>query len=319
MNSPRLGIRLVSCLIMFLWGAVLLYFYASGRISYYLPPDAIFRPMVLWSGIAMCGVGLFNLLTVNVPDGGCDHHHDHHHDHDCHHHEHGHVCEHHKPHAHTHAHGALESSGALGRFVALVILTVPLGVAALLSPDHYSLTALENKGVYQTPPAASPPEAAGRTSALAAGSPSSLARPMRARSMGSYTLADLEADVLRNDRGELMMEVTELFYSGSDVEVADVLEGQPIETLGRVIAERVNNPGGTRLRIFRLQVTCCVADARPCSIAVDFGKTAPAFKSMQWVKVRGIMHYEAHDGLVLPVLQAREMEPSAEPPGDNLF
>jgi DNA-binding NtrC family response regulator len=53
---------------MLLWSAVLLYFYASGRIAAYLPPDGIFRQMVLISGIGLAVVALFNMFTTNAED-----------------------------------------------------------------------------------------------------------------------------------------------------------------------------------------------------------------------------------------------------------
>lgn len=133
MKSKNL-IHLVSVALLFLWGAVLLYFYASGRIAHYLPPDGIFRPMVLLAGIGLVIVGLFNLATTQYAaadccghdhDDGCGHDHGHKDEHEgcCghdHEHEHDHADhshDHHHDHAHAphdHGHGILEESGSVG-------------------------------------------------------------------------------------------------------------------------------------------------------------------------------------------------------------
>src|SRR5436853_6370962 len=104
MKTQRLGIHLISTLLLLLWGGVMVYFYASGRIASYLPPDGIFRPMVLWGGIGMVIVGLYNLATVGSREAACSEHehgHDHSHDHD-HAHKDG-CCGH--DHGHAHSHG----------------------------------------------------------------------------------------------------------------------------------------------------------------------------------------------------------------------
>src|SRR5687767_10019537 len=112
MSGTRIFIHLISVALLLLWSAVLLYFYASGRLVEYLPGDGIFRPMVLISGIGLAVLALFNLGTTNAQDaacaghdhgpGGCghDHSHDHDHDHD-HHHDHS--------HGHNHGHGGTGS------------------------------------------------------------------------------------------------------------------------------------------------------------------------------------------------------------------
>jgi uncharacterized membrane protein YcgQ (UPF0703/DUF1980 family) len=74
MSGTRTLVHLLSVAMLFLWGGVLLYFYASGRLVNYLPPDGIFRPMVLVSGIGLAVLGLFNLLTMGAEDPGCEGH-----------------------------------------------------------------------------------------------------------------------------------------------------------------------------------------------------------------------------------------------------
>ncbi|MFZ4764547.1 MAG: hypothetical protein ACOYMN_06290 [Roseimicrobium sp.] len=378
MKSQRIGIHLVSVLLLLLWGGVMLYFYASGRIVHYLPPDGIFRPMVLWGGIGMLVIGLYNLATIGAPEAACCEHdhgeshkhnheaangccgHDHGHGHEHHHgdacahepkHDHG-CCghdhhEHHHHHAHAHgeehgpefghAHGILEESGPFGRLIAILLIAVPVTYAAILTPDRYSANAVINKGLYSpsygegarseqfslnkdaatrpTPPAPGPAAKAGdvmppvstkeiEKQAQKAADP---------KSYGSFTLADLKAQVPQSPEGNFMLEVPELYYTAGDKEVQSVLNGQMVETIAQILPEKVNNDKGTRVRIFRLLVQCCAADARPYSIPVEFGKTPPSFKDMSWVKVIGKMTYKTEGEQTVPMLEATSMSEAAEP------
>ena len=437
MNLARSFTHYLSVALLFLWGGVMLYFYASGRIINYLPPDGIFQPMVLAGGVGLIILGLFNLLTANAAEQDCghDHSHDHSHDHvhtpDCgHDHSHNHVhtpdcghdhshdhdhshkhvhtpdcghdhshdhdhsqkhvhtpdcghdhshdhdhshkhvhtpdCGHdHSHEGHTHAHGMLEESGWTGRFTAAAILIVPITLAALNSPDQFSPRVAENKGLYapnyadtsradefslkkaasptspladltaqpkpspDTPPASKPPPSptdlppaqttpAG-TDAPVSASGGNTGTPAPAQSFGSFTLADLEAQVPKSAAGNFILDVPEIYYTGGDIEVQKVLTGQSVETIAQILPEKVNNDDGHRLRIFRMLVQCCAADARPYSIPLDFGKKAPDLKEMSWVKVIGTMTYKQEGGQTVPVLEAKSIEETTAPDQSMIY
>lgn len=370
MKTQRIGIHLISTLLLLLWGGVMLYFHVSGRIASYLPPDGIFRPMALWGGIGMVVLGLYNLATMGAKEAACcehehdhdhahkdgccghDHAHEHKHDHD-HDHDHGHAHEHHHHdhvHAHDeegthgHSHGILEESGAIGRLVAILLLAVPVTYAAIRTPDRYSSNAVINKGLYapnygegaraeqfslkKDTPARPAPAVAAPAVAQTLPDPSKGPAPAvntkevekqaakggaEAKSYGTFSLADLKAQVPQSPEGNFILEVPEIYYTAGDKEVQGVLSGQPVETIAQVLPEKVNNEKGTRLRIFRLLVQCCAADARPYSIPVEFGKAAPQFKDMSWVKVTGKMTYKQEGEQTVPVLEATSMTEAAEP------
>lgn len=411
MKTSRIGIHLLSVFLLVLWGAVLLYFYASGRITAYLPADGIFRPMVLVAGIGLGVLGLFNLATIGAKeDDCCDHDHDHDHDHghghdkdDGHHHhegcghdhdhdhgdhDHGHdhdhaTCSHGKEHQHDHdgccghnhppaekpkavaccghdhghshdhedshdhdhaghAHGILNESGALGRLVAILILAVPVSYAAVFTPDRYSPNAVVNKGLYnpsygkgaraeeyslkkenRSQPMAEPTVGAPSNPDVAAGAippvnPKEVEKQAakggaETKSFGSFTMKDLEAQIAKSPEGNFMLEVPELYYTAGDKEVQSVLDGQPVETIAQVLPEKVNNPDGTRVRIFKMLIQCCAADARPYSIPVEFGKEPPKFKDMAWVKVVGKITFKQENNQTVPLLQATSMTEAAAP------
>ncbi len=428
MSGTRTLVHLISVSLLFIWSAVLLYFYYTGRVNQYLPGDGIFRPMVLTTGIGLAVMGLFNLLTMGAEDAACDGHdhglpeedkdHDHSHKHgagcghdhshddghasahvhdkDCgHDHDHSHVhgkdcghdhshdhapahvhhegCGHDHDHAHkheqhkhdgccghdhghghshahsheSHGHGILEESSWTGRIVAILILAAPITWAAMHTPDRFSPYAVMNKGVYNQnynstaradeftlrgdgskPSRAAPnpvpmpdtpqppPEKFNDPAAVAkAAAPA----PKQAQSYGSFTLEDLKQQVPQNSKGEFVLEVPEIYYTGGDVEVQKVITGQPVETIAQVLPEKVNNADGHRLRIFRMLVQCCAADARPYSVPVDFGKKAPELKEMTWVKISGTMSYEKDGDQTVPVIMATNVEETTAPENSMIY
>jgi len=422
MSATRTLVHLLSVAMLLLWGGVLLYFYISGRLSNYLPPDGIFRPMVLVSGIGLCVLGLFNLLTMGAEDVGCeghDHSHDEHdhdhkeccgHDHDHAHnhshkdgccgghehehkhehtscgHDHGHkhehgCCGHDHGHEHKHehgccghdhgheghAHGILEESSWPGRIVVLLILAAPLSWAALSTPDRYSPNAIVNKGLYDpnytdtsradqfslqnksktaakpaaaavvttepkaadlppattTKPASTPPPGVAAASAAAEETktpPKNIPAPAQAsKSYGTFTLEDLKKQVPQSKDGNFILEVPELYYTGGDLEVQKVLTGQMVETVAQILPEKVNNADGHRMRIFRMLVQCCAADARPYSVPVDFGKKAPDFKDMTWVKVVGKMNYKKEGNQTVPIIETTKVEETTAPDNAMIY
>lgn len=288
-------------------------------------------------------------------DASCEHDHGHKHGHSCCDHDHHHEDA--EDHA-GHAHGILEESGFIGRLVAIFILAVPITYASIKSPDGYkSLNTVTNRGVYDqsyktdskagkfdlkkgdsgsqsTPPASktAPPVAVAastppaKTTGPAANVPpvESVANAApsgasQSKSYGSFTLKDLEAQVPKSKEGNFQLEVPEIYYTAGDKEVQGVITGQSIETIAQVIPEKVNNEKGTRVRIFRMLIQCCAADARPYSVPVEFAKEAPKFKEMSWVKVVGKMNYVKEGEQIVPIIEATTMTEAAEPDSKMVY
>ena len=391
MKTSRIGTHLLSVLLLLLWGGVMIYFHASGRLAKgeYVSKNGIFTTMVLIGGIGCVTVALFNLATMGAKEDDCcdhDHGHDHDHDHSKCGHDHSHDCGHdhshettccghdhsHDDHAHSHAHdhghahdhddheghahGILEESGALGRIVAILILVVPITYASINSPDGFkNVQTIANKGVYaQTyktdamagkfdlnkadttlPPTVKakpavqdlPPAATSAPATTAAKNPSPEVAAVannpppaaQTKSLGSFTLKDLEAQVPKSKEGNFMLEVPEIYYTAGDKEVQGVITGQSIETIAQVIPEKVNNEKGNRVRIFRMLIQCCAADARPYSVPVEFADKAPSFKDMSWVKVVGKMGYKKEGDQTVPVITAISMTAAAEPDNKMVY
>ena len=110
--------RFLAPLTLFEWGAILTYFYASHRIAAFLRPS--FRPLVLATGILLL---LTALCVLFFPEEDvCD-------DADC-----------------GHSHAKLTAGGLL----ALLILLLPIALAAKISPDSFGRTLIENRGAAET-------------------------------------------------------------------------------------------------------------------------------------------------------------------------
>jgi hypothetical protein len=381
MNTRRVSIHLISVFLLLMWGAILLYFYMSGRlVPWYLQPLGNFRNMVLFSAVGLIALGIFNLATMGAEDAECcghDHSHDHDHagccghDHDDgHHHSHDHddCCghDHAKEHAHhehdhqhgeAHGHGILEDSGSLGRSFAILVLAVPMLIAATMTPDKPSAAWVQKKGLYsQTygvgsraeqfslrtkpgapavqdrPPAAKPeivasampaddsqrtPGSASTASTTA--TTTATAKAGQAKSFGTFTLADLKAQVPQNKDGDFMLEVPELYYTAGDKEVQGALNGQPIITTAQVLPEKVNNEAGNRMRIFRLMVQCCAADAKPYSVPIEFAEKAPDLPDMSWVEIRGTMDYRQENNQTVPLLKVTAWKEAPSPKDTMLY
>lgn len=223
--------------------------------------------------------------------------------------------------------------------MAILILAAPITWAAFMTPDRYSANAVINKGLYNpnynstanadkfslrtednakttTPASPAKPAPAGATPTA---EPAVAKAEPQAQSYGSFTLDDLKAQVPQSKDGNFILEVPEIYYTGGDIEVQSVLAGQKVETIAQVLPEKVNNTDGRRLRIFRMLVQCCAADARPYSIPVEFTDKAPAYKDMTWVKIVGEMAYEKDGDQTVPVLKAEKVEETTEPENTMIY
>jgi len=314
---------------LFIWGAVLVYYYASGRVNAYLTGDGVFRIQTLVAGLGLFVLGFFVWFTGRYATG-CSHEHD----------AHGHGEE-----AGDHDHDHDEDGSVFGRLLMFVVLLAPVSAAAVMSPDAFSAEHRRNQlaamGDLDATKASLPDKFDIRKQAEGAGAgatagvptdedPASTAAgappPAGAANAGGapatssgFSIKDLEGLVKRSDEGNFMISLIELFYSSGDVEVREVLRGQPVETVGQVVPDTVNNPNGTRLRAFRMFMQCCAADARPISIPVEFGTEPPAFKEMGWYKLIGTMDFQTESGIMVPILKATELRPEPEPPAGTLF
>lgn len=109
--------RILFSLALLIWSGIMLYFYASGRITKYLAPD--FRLISLCGGLGLAVLGLFNLFTAGQ-QADCGHDHG---DGDSHDHE----------------------SGDMHPLTAFVLMVVPVVLSVMWTKDRYSEVAISRK------------------------------------------------------------------------------------------------------------------------------------------------------------------------------
>ena len=297
--TQRLVIFLQS-IVLIIFGSVFIWFYVHGRLDKYLTSAGSFQIQALIAGLVLCMIGIFLVITSGN-EAGCTHDHGHDHDHD-----------------HDHHHGPTTLGGNL---VTLLIVLIPVLYSAVYTPDAYSKSWVQkNSSSWGKGPIGEAPELfklknnIGSTKAANSSNESENSESVaEAAGWGPYTIEDLKQQVDQNDNGEFMMDVISIFYTGGDDEVQQVVKGLPVETIGQAMPETMRNEAGNRIRIFRLMMNCCIADARPISIPVEFDQSIPNYKEMGWYKVHGVMDYENWDEFTIPVLKATKLVPTAEP------
>lgn len=215
---------------------------------------------------------------------------------------------------HDHAHD--HESTFAGGWTAAAILLIPVVVAVWKTPDEFSARAIQNKMALTLSASGKAP---GGVAVLGGGRDSEAGPSSAAGAGGSggeygaFTLEDLDRMVKKSEDGNYLISVVELFYTAGDEEIQRVLAGLPVETTGQVLPDRTAGPTGERLRVFRLYIECCAADARPLSVPVEFADGVPGFKEMGWYRIVGTMRYRKEKGVTVPVLEATVLEETEEP------
>lgn len=281
-----------------LWGAILLYFYQSGRLLFqkntasgYL--DISFCTPVLLAGIVLIILGLFNFFTKNI-EAHC------HHDHS-------------EPHNHSHEHPTLGNGSLMSFLFYSFFLITPITIASVYTPDRLSAQAILNKQRSKKSPFV-PQQFTINKSKNSTGINTPITSDTLA--LPAFTLKDFEAQVPKNENGRYPLEVPELFYTANDSEIRDIVSGLPIVTIGQVMPKNKGDESEMR-RIFRLYIECCIADAEPLSISIS--KSPQTLRDLSWVKVKGTMTYQTENNVVVPILEVESVEETDKPEDQSLY
>jgi uncharacterized repeat protein (TIGR03943 family) len=202
-----------------------------------------------------------------------------------------------------HDHGCDETghdheSSDIHPLLALLIMVVPLGLSIAWTEDSFSGSALNRKGLYDAP--------------------GTLTASMLGQKLPEISREEIEKTHTRTPDGFYEFNLMELYFSAGERELQSALEGLAVETQGRWMDEKVNNAAGTRKRLYRLFMTCCVADSRAIPIILEFNGTPPDHPENEWVKVAGVMRFPLEDGIIQPVLEV-ERSAVAPPPFEETF
>lgn len=174
----------------------------------------------------------------------------------------------------------------------LVLMLAPVMAAVMWTQDMYSQEALARKALYDAP-APIP--------------------PFSYKDMPPLTMEEIEKTHRKNADGDLQFNLLEIYFAMGDVEMIRLIEGKGIEIEGRLVMEKMNNPNGTRRRLYRLFITCCAADARALPIILEFGKTPPEIAENQWVKVTGVIRFPKENGATQAVLEVKDAKQTDAP------
>lgn len=177
------------------------------------------------------------------------------------------------------------SRNPLGRLLTFAVLLLPFWMTVTTTPNSFSLNAFQNRGVIDDP------------EALGLG----------------------KRKVSANADGEVMqLSVVDLLYAARDPALMADFNGKVVEVTGQTMSETKNNPYGNRLRLVRMFMSCCAADARPIAAVMEFSGQPPSLPELTWVKVRGVVSFPMERGKPLTVLKVDSME-QIEPPKESIM
>ena len=133
-------------------------------------------------------------------------------------------------------------------------------------------------------------------------------------SLPPFTLETLEKNTAKTPDGHYRLDLTQLFWSAGDEEFMNVFGGLKVEVEAQLMPEEPSlNPLGDRLRLFRIFMNCCAADAQVIGITAEFADGLPDLPERSWVKIRGSVAYETIDGRTNVLFKATTQDP-IEPP-----
>ncbi len=188
--------------------------------------------------------------------------------------------------------------GDMNPWTTLILMTVPVALSMAWTKDEFSQATLARKGLY---------EDAGDASA-----------PFLSSVLPPLTMEEIEKMHVKTSDGFYAFSLMELFFATGDRELQGLLGGLKVETEGRIVEEKVGNENGTRMRLYRMFMTCCVADSRAIPIILEFGAEPPPLPKNGWVKVAGTMTFPEENGTLKAVLVV-ERATAAEVPPEEKF
>jgi uncharacterized repeat protein (TIGR03943 family) len=318
--------RLLKALTLIGIGAVLVFFFTSGRLEQYLHP--LFRPGVLVAGILFVAGGLIYAFAESSANCCVDD-----------------ECLH-------------QGAGTpLQGLLAFGFLIVPLVAGSMFSKDAFDKTAISNRGFVQdvtklprrkptvpTAPSPIPSQALGGDIDAAASAPVQTATsgpslfakasaetpnqaninqpagptyepPLPQADQGGTATADAPDYLPKGPDGNISLQVSDLLYGEAEESIRKAFTGKKVEILGQYLPGK----SATEFKLVRMFIVCCAADARPIALPVSVSKEYHG-NDMGWVTVIGTPDYKvnAANGSATVTLRAEQILPS-DPPEDAML
>ena len=308
--------RFLSPVALFAWGALMLYFYGSGRLNAYLIP--VYRPGVLVAGVVMVAIALGQLYGLRygagwqaasgmLADGGGD------------------------------DYTAPTGRVRLTQLLAFALLVVPVWAASGVSRDGFGAAAVRNRGIVNDasslpgkPTASSvpPPLPVVASNNPPTPAPNSVYEPPLPGATpvpndpATGTASEAEQYLKKTSDGHIIAEVTDLLFASEDDTMRPVFQNRTVEMLGQFMP--VKDAADGRFQMVRMFMVCCAADARPVGVqalppvAAAATKDAKLPQEMAWAKVVGTVTFPMENGRRVPLIQAQSVTPT-DPPAEAML
>ena len=296
-----------SLLALLAWGALMLYFYFSGRLADYLIPA--YRPLVALSGFVMLGIAA--VLAWGM-----------------------------RPGATAAAAGlVLEDRGdelssprrvRTMQALAFAMLVLPVWAAAGVSKDQFNATSMRNRGIVSDSsklpgraPSLAPAALANNSSSAPAVVEPPLPGDTPAANNPPAATSDATQYIQRTPDGHLLLEVTDLLFAADDDTLRPQMEGRTAEMIGQFMPAK-DDASGRRFQLVRMFMVCCAADARPVAVQVEKPADTTLRASMDklpelgWVRVVGKVDFPLENGRRVAVLRADSAAPT-DPPKEAML
>jgi uncharacterized repeat protein (TIGR03943 family) len=91
---------------------------------------------------------------------------------------------------------------------------------------------------------------------------------------------------------------------------AEDLQGRFVTVIGQ--CDLAGDAAGDRFQLYRMVVTCCIADATAVSVEI-VGKPAAQVRPGNWLQVGGLLRFDNPFDSTLPVIHAKTISPISEP------
>ena len=175
----------------------------------------------------------------------------------------------------------------LPSWVCVLVLLVPIGLVLAVHPTRYSPEGLRKR---QAAPPPHDRKLAGAMGWIFGGEPAAPGREGPGVLPPNPSIPDVIA----------------LAYDGR----REALEGKFVTVIGQCYLP--DGPASRRFSLYRLVVTCCIADATSTPLDVARRDEAP-LESGGWVRVQGILRFDSNADASVPVLHATMVSRIAEP------
>jgi len=267
------------------WGILLIYFYQSGRLEYYLAPK--FHGIVLAAAVL---AGLLAILYLVLgrswicadPDcAGCASH--------------------------------VEDTRFRGWFPLLATLLMMTGSLAI-TQDAFSLQTVFKTGFLDSPDLLPMrPDDIERETGKWDNEPLD---PIDEAVFGEPFEAKFYLP--RTEDGAIRAELVDLIFAVEDDIMLRDFENEDVEVIGQFVPLPDVDPRDPTYKISRFVMWCCAADARPLAVRVST-EAIPELPEMGWVKVKGKATFPVRNGQRTVVIEETSIEPTEKPEGSALY